>query len=87
MRKQYIRRVKRALCLSEEEKQEMIRDLQEIFDSAVVSSRRRFSTTEEIASSEGSTPKDLISSMTVRRIFLRETSTNGARSLETSPAI
>ena len=34
MRKQYIRRVKRALCLSEEEKQEMIRDLQEIFDSA-----------------------------------------------------
>ena len=35
MRKQYIRRVKRALCLSEEEKQEMIRDLQEIFDSAV----------------------------------------------------
>ena len=35
MRKQYIRRVKRALCLSEEAKQEMIRDLQEIFDSAV----------------------------------------------------
>ena len=34
MRKQYIRRVKRAICLSEEEKQEMIRDLQEIFDSA-----------------------------------------------------
>ena len=35
MRRQYIQRVKRALCLSKEEKQEMIRDLQELFDSAV----------------------------------------------------
>ena len=34
MRRQYIRRVKRALCLAGAEKQEMIRDLQEIFDSA-----------------------------------------------------
>lgn len=34
MRRRYIRRVERALCLSEEEKQEMIRDLQEIFTSA-----------------------------------------------------
>ena len=35
MRRRYIRGVERALRLSEEEKQEMIRDLQEIFDSAV----------------------------------------------------
>ena len=44
-----------------------------------ISSRSRVSTTLEIVSSDGCTPKDLISSRTVRRIFCRETSTNGAR--------
>ena len=55
MRRQYIQRVKRALCLSKEEKQEMIRDLQELFDSAV----EHGETEEEVIARLGS-PKEYV---------------------------
>ncbi len=55
MRRQYIHRGTRALCLSKEEKQEMIRDLQELFDSAV----EHGETEEEVIARLGS-PKEYV---------------------------